>query len=179
MSIKVTIPKSPPKLGIKEDINLNVRKTLGNQLVVFDHPDVDIVIYPESKKILALSKDKSSEEVYDTQDRLFRLLRTEGIVEPESIRGGFVYGSMEAQMFLNEDYDMVQVALYGINKFIVEERPYFEHIEEFEKAVDDYLTEPTDTDSTPLGEVPQEPVKGSIRPGWIRGPYGMSIMNRS
>ena len=101
MTIKVTIPKSPPKLGIKEDINLNVRKTLGNQLVVFDHPDVDIVIYPESKKILALSKDKSSEEVYDTQDRLFKLLRTEGIVEPESIRGGYVYGSMEAQMFLN------------------------------------------------------------------------------
>ena len=51
MTIKVTIPKSPPKLGIKEDINLNVRKTLGNQLVVFDHPDVDIVIHPESKKI--------------------------------------------------------------------------------------------------------------------------------
>ena len=62
MSIKVTIPKSLPKLGIKEDINLNVRKTLGNQLVVFDHPDVDIVIYPESKKILALSKDKSRSE---------------------------------------------------------------------------------------------------------------------
>ena len=48
----------------------------------------------------------------------------------------------------------------------------------FEKAVDDYLTEPTPVDSTPLGEVPQEPTKGSIRPGWIRGPYGMSIMYR-
>jgi len=179
MSIKVTIPHVQPKIGIKEDIHLNVRKTLGNQLVVYDHPDVNIVIYPESKKILALAKQITNEEVYDTQDRLFLLLRNEGIVEPESVRSGYVYGSMEAQMFLNEDYDMVQVALYGINKFIVEERPYFEHIEEFEKAVDDYLTEPTDTDSTPLGEVPQEPVKGSIRPGWIRGPYGMSIMNRS
>jgi hypothetical protein len=31
-------------------------KRLGNQLVVFDHPDVDIVIIPESKKILALAK---------------------------------------------------------------------------------------------------------------------------
>ena len=51
-------------------------------------------------------------------------------------------------------------------------------VEEFEKAVDDYLTEPTPADSTPLGEVPQEPVKGSIRPGWIRGPYGMNIMYR-
>ena len=81
-------------------------------------------------------------------------------------------------MHLNEDIDMVQAALYGIDKFIKDERPYFEHIEEFEKAVDDYLTEPTDGDSTPLGEVPQEPTKGSIRPGWIRGPYGMNIMYR-
>jgi hypothetical protein len=86
---------------------------------------------------------------------------------------------MEGEMFVNENHDMVQVALFGINKFIVEEQPYFEHIEEFEKAVDDYLTEPTATDSTPLGKVPQEPTKGSIRPGWIRGPYGMNIMYRT
>ena len=178
MSIKVTIPKAVKKLGIQEDISLQVKKTMGNQLVVFDHPDVDIVVYPESKKILALAKHVSNEEVYDTQDRLFLLLRQEGIIEPDSVKAGNVYGSMEAQMFLNEDYDMVQVALYGIDKFIKEEKPYFEHIEAFEKAVDDYITEPTSDESTPLGEVPQEPTKGSIRPGWIRGPYGMSIMTR-
>jgi hypothetical protein len=61
---------------------------------------------------------------------LFLLLRKEGIIEPESIKAGFVYGSMEAQMFLEmKIYDMVQVALYGIDKFIKEEKPYFEHIE--------------------------------------------------
>ena len=146
MSIKVTIPHIKDKIGIKEDITLEVRKTLGNQLVVFDHPDVDIVIYPESKKILALAKHMTSEEVYDTQDRLFLLLRKEGLIEPESVKSGYVYGSMEAQMFLNEEYDMVQAALYGIDKFIKEEKPYFEHIEEFERAVDDYITEPTDDD---------------------------------
>jgi hypothetical protein len=179
MSITVRIPQQPEKLGIKEDIKLKVRKTLGNQLVVEDHPDVDIVIYPDSNKILALAKHVTNEEVYDTQDRLFLLLRNEGLIEPQSVRSGYVYGSMEGQMFMNEDVDMVQAALYGINKFILEEKPYFEHIEEFEKAVDDYLTEPTPADSTALGEVPQEPVKGSIRPGWIRGPYGMNIMYRT
>tara|TARA_R100000008_G_C3573381_1_gene163669 strand:+ start:1011 stop:1550 length:540 start_codon:yes stop_codon:yes gene_type:complete len=178
MSIKVTIPKVVAKLGIQEDITLQIKKTMGNQLVIFDHPDVDIVVYPESKKILALAKHVSNEEVYDTQDRLFLLLRKEGIIEPDSVQAGNVYGSIEAQMFINEKYDMVQVALYGIDKFIKEEKPYFEHIEAFEQAVDDYLTEPTDPDSTALGEVPQEPEKGSIRPGWIRGPYGMSIMHR-
>ena len=178
MSIKVTIPHIKDKIGIKEDIKLTIRKTLGNQLVVEDHPDVDIVIYPESKKILALAKHITNEEVYDTQDRLFLLLRTEGLIEPESVRSGYVYGSMEAQMFLNEDIDMIQAALYSINKFILEETPYFEHLEEFERAVEDHLTDPEPDDTTALGEVPQEPVKGSIRPGWIRGPYGMSIINR-
>ena len=178
MSITVTIPHQKEKIGIKTDIVLDVRKTLGEQFVVFDHPDVDIVIIPESNKILALAKHVPNEEVYDTQDRLFLLLRKEGIIEPESVRAGFVYGSIEGQMYLSEDADMIQAALYGIDKFIKEERPYFEYVEEFEKAVDDYITEPTGEDSTALGEVPQEPVKGSIRPGWIRGPYGMSIMTR-
>ena len=178
MSITVTIPHVKKKIGIEKDIVLDVRKTLGEQFVVFDHPDVDIVIIPESNKVLALAKHTPNDEVYDTQDRLFLLLRKEGIVDPESIKAGFVYGSMEGQMFLNEDIDMVQVALYGIDKFITEEKPYFEYVDQFEKAVDDYITEPTDDDSTPLGEVPQEPTKGSIKPGWIRGPYGMSIMTR-
>jgi hypothetical protein len=178
MSITVTIPHVKKKIGIQKDIVLDVRKTLGEQFVVFDHPDVDIVIIPESNKVLVLAKHTPNDEVYDTQDRLFLLLRKEGIVDPESIKAGFVYGSMEGQMFLNEDIDMVQVALYGIDKFITEEKPYFEYVEQFEKAVDDYIAEPTDDDSTALGEVPQEPTKGSIRPGWIRGPYGMSIMTR-
>ena len=78
MSITVRIPQQPEKLGIKEDIKLKVRKTLGNQLVVEDHPDVDIVIYPDSNKILALAKHVTNEEVYDTKDRLFLLLRNEG-----------------------------------------------------------------------------------------------------
>ena len=55
MSITVKIPQQPEKLGIKEDIKLKVRKTMGDQLVVEDHPDVDIVIYPDSNKILALA----------------------------------------------------------------------------------------------------------------------------
>jgi hypothetical protein len=92
MSIKVTIPKVVKKLGIQEDITLQVKRTLGNQLVIFDHPDVDIVVYPESKKILALAKQASNEEVYGTQDRLFLLLRREGIIEPDSVRAGNVYG---------------------------------------------------------------------------------------
>ena len=119
MSITVKIPQQPEKLGIKEDIKLKIRKTMGNQLVVEDHPDVDIVIYPDSNKILALAKHRTNEEVYDTQDRLFLLLRNEGVIKPESVHSGFVYGSMEGEMFVNENHDMIQVALLVlINLFL-------------------------------------------------------------
>ena len=107
--IKVTIPHIKKKIGIQKDIVLDVRKTLGEQFVVFDHPDVDIVIIPESNKVLALAKHTPNDEVYDTQDRLFLLLRKEGIVDPESVKAGFVYGSMEGQMYLNEDRLSVQL----------------------------------------------------------------------
>jgi hypothetical protein len=82
-------------------------------------------------------------------------------------------------MFINENVDMVQVAILGIDQFMKEERPHYEYVENFEKQVDSWITEPTDEDSTALGEVPEEPTKGSIRPGWIRGPYGMSILSRT
>ena len=143
MSITVKSPQQPEKLGIKEDIKLKVRKTMGDQLVVEDHPDVDIVIYPDSNKILALAKHRTNEEVYDTQDRLFLLLRNEGIVQPETVHAGFVYGSMEGQMFVNEDHDMVQVALYGINKFIVDEKIDVHEKSKYKfEGVHDYIEEP-------------------------------------
>jgi len=178
MTIKVTIPKLKDKIGIQKEIRLNVRKTLGEDLVVFDHPEVDIVIMPESNKILALAKNTPSDEVYEVQNRLFLLLRKEGIIEVDSIRSGYVYGSIEGRMYLNENVDMIQAALLGIDKFIQEEKPHYQYVEEFEQAIDNWIAEPEEEESTELGDVPHEPVKGSIRPGWIRGPYGMSIMNR-
>jgi len=178
MAITVTIPKIPDKIGIQKEIHINVRKTLGEELLVYDHPEIDIIIMPESNKILALAKDIPTDEVYETQNRLFMLLRKEGIIEPDSIRSGFVYGSIEGHMYLNENIDMIQVALLGIDKFLQEEKPHYEYVEEFERAMDNWITNPNDDDSTALGEVPEEPVKGSIRPGWIRGPYGTSILYR-
>ena len=42
--------------------------------------------------------------------------------------------------------------------------------------LDGHFTEPTDEDSTELGEVPQSTEKGSIRPGYNHDPYWMSYM---
>ena len=63
--------------------------------------------------------------------------------------------------------------LNQISEWIESERPYFETVHEYEQMYDDSLTKPDADNSTPLGKVPQESEKGSIRP-YIFGayPYG-------
>ena len=50
-------------------IKLNVRKSIDGNVMIFDHKDIDIVLMPTKKKILAFAKDRLSEEVYEAQDR--------------------------------------------------------------------------------------------------------------
>ena len=62
--------------------------------------------------------------------------------------------------------------ILNISKFIDEERPYFEYVDAYEDMLSDRYVDPNDEETTELGEVPHEETKGSIRPGWLRGPYG-------
>ena len=79
--------------------------------------------------------------------------------------------SMEAQIAESEEVNSIDATLYSISKFMIEEREIFEYEYEMAEQEEEYLTEPTDEDSTRLGEVPQEPRKGSITPGV--NPYGL------
>ena len=54
---------------------------------------------------------------------------------------------------------------------MIEEREIFEYEDDMAEQEEENLTEPTDEESTRLGEVPQEPRKGSIVPGV--NPYGL------
>ena len=140
------------------------RKSLDGNIMIMDHVDVDIIVMPEMKKILTLAKGALSEDVYDTQDRLFRYLSRKGVVDAASVRSGNVYGSMEAA-YVAESYngsDSTQVVVFDIGKFIEEERAYFEFTEKHEEDLTDVLTDPTD--STDLGDASHEPHKGSINP---------------
>ena len=57
----------------------DIRQTLGGDYVIYDHPDIDIVIMPKMKKIVAFPKDKISDLTYDTESRLFDYLTKKGI----------------------------------------------------------------------------------------------------
>ena len=128
----------------------------------------------DKKKILAIAKDMMSELVYGAQDRLFDFMLKKGIVVPESIQGGSIYGSMEGALHSSEEYDAVKMAIINISKYIDEERPYFEFMEKFDEMETDRFVEPEEEDSTELGEVPHGEQKGVLRPGYNYGPYWLS-----
>jgi hypothetical protein len=146
-------------------LEMDVRRSLDGDLMIFEHGDIDIVLSSSKNKIIAFPKEQITDYVYGAQNRLFAFLRKRGVVIAESIRGGSFYGSFEAtlQKPLNEDISAAKVALVNINEFIEEERPYFEAMDVFVAETESEYTDPDKADSTELGEVPQAAEKGSMR----------------
>ena len=189
MAIKITIKGagSEEEITSQEEaepqitMELQARKSLNGDIMVFDHPDVDIIIMPENKKVLALCKNLMDDSVYETQNQLFRFLHKRGVIVYDSVKGGNVYGSLEAtiQESKMEGVDSVQSALFNVGRFIESERPYYEYEKARIEQEEEALLEPDASSSTELGEVPQEVEKGSLRPGWIRGPYGLYDLYRA
>lgn len=156
---------------------LNIREAHNGDLMIFDHPDIDIVVMREKKKVVTFAKDLATDVVYGTSSRLMERLRKKGVIAFDTIQGGNVYGSLEGQLLEMkgaEQKDMqMPLVLNQISEWIESERPYFETVEDYEQMYDDDLTHPDAENSTALGKVPQDAKKGSIEP-YIFGayPYG-------
>ena len=159
-------------------LEMDIRKSLAGDLMIFDHGDIDIVLSPKKNKVVAFPKETMNDLVYGAQNRLFTFLRKRGLVIPESIQAGSFYGSFEATMEkpMNEGTSASKMTLVNISNFIEEERPYFESMETMISMSDDEYIDPDKEDSTDLGEVPQSTKQGSIRKGFIRDPYSMNYL---
>jgi hypothetical protein len=159
-------------------LELNMRKSLNGDLMIFDHGDIDIVLSTKNNKVVVFPKDTLSDLTYGAQNRLFAHLHKKGLIIPESIQGGAFYGSMEGLMETasNDKLNTAKMTLINISNFINEERPYFEATEAIIAMDDDALIHPDKEDSTELGEVPQKTEQGSIYPGMVRDPYSLSYL---
>ena len=176
---------STPKIGVvinnpflhEIKFKLNIREAHNGDLMIFDHPEIDIVVMVEKKKVVTFAKDLATDIVYGTSSRLMERLRTKGVIAFETIQGGNVYGSLEGQLLemksSEKENDVMPLVLNQISEWIESERPYFETVEDYEQMYDDELTKPDAEDSTELGKVPKAAEKGSIRP-YVFGayPYG-------
>ena len=145
-------------------VKMKIRKTLDGDILIQDHIDMDIVIIPKDFKILALAKDKMSDKVYAAQSRMFDFLKDKGVVLYDSIQGGHIYGSLEATFPEETDagQNAIQVIMLMISKFLKKEEPYMEWDIAYDQKVEDAMLNPSDEDTTELGEVPQKAEKGSI-----------------
>ena len=124
------------------NLELKARKTLDGNIMIFDHQEMDIVIMPKKSKVVTFAKNDFSELVYNAQNRLFEFLRRKGVVDYESIRGGSVYGSLEGIIPTptDENINSIDYTIYGIYKFLKEEKPYYDYMDEYEQILDDYYT---------------------------------------
>ena len=176
MSIKIRIGNKANRRLVT--LEMDIRKSLSGDLMIFDHGDIDIVLSSGQNKVIAFPKEIISDYVYGAQNRLFTLLKKKGVVIPESIQAGSFFGSFEATMQTpqNEDVSAAKLALVNISEFINEERPYFEHTEAIISMTDDELIDPDKADSTELGDVPQATKQGSLRQGYVRDPYALNYL---
>lgn len=176
MAITVKIGKGAEKASVR--LEMDIRKSVSGDLMIFDHGDIDIVLSSAQNKVVAFPKETMNDLVYGAQNRLFNYLMKKGLVLPESIQAGSFFGSFEAQLQkpFNESLNSAKLTLININEFINEERPYFESTEAIISMADDEMIHPDKEDSTELGDVPQRVSQGSLRPGFIRDPYSLNYM---
>ena len=168
-------PEAAPVVKKKPQatIELKMRKTLDGDFIIYDHEDVDIVVSSKNLKVTTFPKPDSDEGCYHSQMRLFEFLQKRGTIERDTVQAGSVYNAIEGKIIesTTEGVSSTQVVLLTISEFLEVERPFFARKEDFEEMEVDKLTEPTDEDSTALGEVPHAEEKGSMRPGLYYHPF--------
>jgi hypothetical protein len=153
-------------------MEINVKKNIRGDYMIMDHADISVVYSSKEHNIKSFPKNVNidADLAYDAQNRLYQFLIDKGVIDPESVQGGSLYSSMEADVFEQSQLQENQVVLFTIGKFIEQERPYFRWKEAFKEKVIDKYTDPDEEDSTDLGEVPHGDAKGSIDPsGWQTG----------
>jgi len=178
INIKIGEKPAPIKVVIKhnkveETIQLQARKSLNGDIMIYDHDDIDIVIMTEKKKILTFAKEYYGDHVFEAQNRFFKFLMNRGVIDYDSVQGGNLFSSMQAQMQESKMYNEVQHTLLAISRFIDAERPLMEFERAFDQQEEDRLNAP------PPGEYTEwDPDKyhgerkGSINTGQM--PYGIS-----
>lgn len=143
-------------------IKLNVRKTLDNNIVIYDHPLIDIVIIPSKNKIFTVPKDVPNSDTYPAQDRYFKFLDRKGVLVKGTVRSGAILNSLESFYPPNDKIDVMQVILLLTKRFLDKEMEFINISKDYEENVEDMYANPEEKDTTELGEVPQEPRKGHV-----------------
>lgn len=155
-----------------QKISLDIRRTLDNNYIIYDHPLFDIVVNPDKNKIVTFEKKKSKTSAYPHQDAFFDYLKRRGVILPNTVKGGNIFGSIEATYPANKKINVVKVILLNIFMFFKEELPHLMKALDYDFETDNMLINPDAQDSTEFGEVPQQKKKGTMDPFYTQY-YGL------
>jgi len=163
------VPATPPEEKTKHlplKMKLDIRKAVDGSLMIFDHPEMDIVVVPSTNKVVTFPKKSYSDDVYAAQDRLFRHLFSSGLITPGTVEGGNVHGAIGAVILppQNSAFPVADLMVLSVGKFIEEEKPDYLFAAAYDKEVDEMYVDPPPEDNTPLGKVPQAVRKGALQP---------------
>ena len=179
------LPGGPPvEAEEKPDaqITLDMRKTLDGSIAIYDHPEIDIVVMPHMLKVITFAKDEMGDHIYGAQSRLFNYLAKKGVIVYDSVQGGNLYGSLEANLppQFEEGVDPVQVVLFVLDKFIKEEAPHYSKVQDYEKDLNDWWLEPDDDTSTDLDWATKtHKARKGVQNKWTGGVARYSIYNNT
>jgi hypothetical protein len=163
-NLKITIDNR-----VIEKILLNARKTIDGSIIVRDHPEIDIFVNPNSNKVVAFPKDQMDDEVYDSQDRLFKHLVMRGVIDYDSVQSGNLFMSMEAKILEADSGDKIQFVLYAISIFIEKDKPFYDDLKDFETEMEKQLLEPEPDEYTEFDpDEYHDETKGSLPPRFVR-----------
>ena len=169
--IEVTLKRKKfPSVVVSIPFDLNIRRTMDGEILILDHPEIDISIIPKEMKIIVFPKEYLDTESYGYADELFKFLHKKRVIKTETVKSGSVYGSLEAKIrdSVTDSLDPLQLAILSVAQYIKKERDFFDYTSEIKKEMEKRLFEPSQEESTELGKVPHMQAKGSIVPGMVR-----------
>lgn len=143
-------------------IKLNMRRTLSNNILIRDHPEFNIIISEKNKKITTFPKKNIDEFTFDHQQKFFNFLIDRGVIEPESVQGSLIYSGLEGKYEDNYETNSINQILLSISDFMIKYDLEDSKYKKYEEDYIDYVYNPSDEDTTELGEISQEKKKGSI-----------------
>jgi hypothetical protein len=174
MAIKIKIKISPGKEI--EKILLKAKKTIDGNIIVSDHPELDIFVMAKKSKIIMMPKEEMDDEIYDTQRRLVKYLTRRGVIDMNTIQAGNLFMSMEATIPEASEGDKIQYLLYVLADFIEEELPFYKDQKEYEQKMEKALLEPEPDEFTEFDPARHAEEKGTLRPAQRQ--YGIGAIYR-
>ena len=162
-----------------ERVLLKARKTIDGNIIIADHPEIDIMILPSQKKIVAMAKEELDDEIHETEERFFRFLSSRGVIAYDSIQAGNLFMSLEAKFPKAKEGDEIQYLLYSIHEFMEKDLPFYQDKKEFEQEKEKQLLEPEPDEWTDYetAMATHRDRKGTLRPQMA--PYGISTIYRA